>query len=196
MFHSLLQKSGLERPNYLVRLNFGAGMTKLLKIEGDTERGFNFWILMQWKVNVRFQHSLEIWHFFPAAIRNFRGWLNADAVKYGGRQVSSIYISLFPDKTDVCYFHLDWWHSRVRIFNLKLSAFNNYCGNPLAHMRSNISGLKHKFLVPTADKRHPEIVPKPGRRILSLVTTGSSECYSSIDYSVFVVISLYALRDY
>ena len=27
-----------------------------------------------------------------AALRFFRGWLNADAVKYGGRQVSSIYI--------------------------------------------------------------------------------------------------------
>ena len=33
---------------------------------------------------------LEFDIFSAATIRFFRGWLNADAVKYGGRQVSSI----------------------------------------------------------------------------------------------------------
>jgi len=49
-------------------------MTKSLKIEVDTEKNFQF---------LGFEGV-------KAAVRIFRGWLNADAVKYGGRQIDGL----------------------------------------------------------------------------------------------------------
>jgi hypothetical protein len=101
IFHSLWQKFGLEKLIYRVRLNFGADMTRVLKIEVDTENISN-WVLRELKANFCFSKTFPFvgkiltCSFFPAdAVRFFRGWLNADAVKYGGKQVSSIIFFTF-----------------------------------------------------------------------------------------------------
>ena len=91
------------------------------QMKGKTFVLFNIFSFMNF--NISFPSS-------AAAVRFFRGWLNADAVKYGGRQVSSIYIlKCFPHKADMSYYHffkIDGVPECVSSLYIYSSAFPNY----------------------------------------------------------------------
>ena len=62
------------------------------------ENIFNFWMITEQKVmsfNSILDLFLELKYSSTDALRFFQGWLNAAAVKYGGRQVSSPYTKYF-----------------------------------------------------------------------------------------------------
>ena len=93
------------------------------------------------------------WHNSSAAtLRFFIGWLNADAVKYGGRQVSNIFIIIFPflyKLTHELSLRLMAFPSAYpHLWSICFRAFPNYRVNPLAPPRSWRSLRKHIFLAP------------------------------------------------
>ena len=164
---------------------------KTVKDRGGYRKSFQFLGTKQMKGKKIRSHSsflkFDIFPSFAAAVRFLRGWLNADAVKYGGRQVSSIYIfKCFLTKLTclIITFKIDGVPecvSSLYIYSHLLSLIMVW-SLPLAPMRLKLSGWKHNSLTLTA--QHPETVQNPGCRMPSLVITGSSDCYS-IDYYVF-----------
>ena len=98
---------------------------KVVKDRGGYGKQFQFLGAERTKGRFKkFLHSLILsWNSnSAAALRFFISWLNADAVKYGGKQVSLyLHFKCFLNEADMSCYRLDWRCSRVRIFIVRFT---------------------------------------------------------------------------